>query len=101
MSQMPLEAKKSGGKGRSHTREGRTPHRNRRLIKITPASPRGDGKSAEGYHFTVENTSADRCDPSPSRHRTTILEFSCLDAESRDSWVQKIRESYHHGVVDQ
>jgi len=69
-------------------------------VKITPASPSGDGKSAEGYHFTVENTSIDPCLPSPSHHRTKVLECACLDAESRDSWLQKLRESYHHGVVE-
>jgi hypothetical protein len=69
-------------------------------VKITPASPSGDGKSAEGYHFTIESNSPVLGGPSPSHHRTTMLECACLDAESRDSWVQKIRESYHHGVVE-
>ncbi len=68
-----LVAKKSGLKGGL---KGSVPTRN---VKIGS----GAGKTADGYHFTIEDTS-----------RGIIIECVCEELESRDTWVQKIEASH-------
>jgi CRP-like cAMP-binding protein len=68
-----LVAKTSGLKGGL---KGSVPTRNVKIMS-------GAGKTDEGYHFTIEDTS-----------RGILIECACEEFESRDAWVQKIEASH-------
>jgi len=53
-----------------------------RDLKVSPGTQNGVNQSRDGYHFTIE-----------SKFDAKIIECACTDKETRDKWVQKIREA--------
>ena len=53
-----------------------------RHLEVSPGRQNGVNQSRDGYHFTIEN-----------KFDAKIIECACSDKETRDKWVQKIREA--------
>ena len=53
-----------------------------RHLEVSPGTQNGVNQSRDGYHFTIEST-----------FDAKIIECACTDKETRDKWVQKIREA--------